>query len=104
MCGYQSGGLAKLSKTILNVELDKNWTIICSDWETPVLSSEQIDYAAKDAHVAIEIFKILADRLIPEPLFGSKLEHCQNILNYYCSKFFDIQYNSTSGSGKDVYS
>lgn len=100
MCGYPSGGLAKLSKSILNVELDKNWTIICSDWEAAVLSSKQIDYAAKDAHVAIEIFKILADRLIPEPLFSSKLKHVQNILNYYCSEFFNIQYNGLCNSGK----
>lgn len=58
-------GLAKLSKSILNIELDKNWRIRCSDWEAKELTNIQIDYAAKDAIVAVEIFKKLSNEIKP---------------------------------------
>ena len=51
------GGLGALSKEILGVQLNKNWVIRCSDWEEEFLDQEQLDYAAKDALVAIEMFK-----------------------------------------------
>lgn len=50
-------GLAKLSKSFIGVELNKNWRIRCSSWDNPILTEAQIDYAAKDCLVAIEIFK-----------------------------------------------
>lgn len=50
-------GLAKMSKSYINVELNKNWRIRCSLWDSPILTEAQIDYAAKDCLVAIEIFK-----------------------------------------------
>ena len=53
----------KLSKKILDISLVKNWRITCSDWEAPNLSAPQIDYAAKDAFVAVEIFKKLYSTL-----------------------------------------
>ncbi|XP_055906903.1 exonuclease 3'-5' domain-containing protein 2 isoform X2 [Eupeodes corollae] len=59
----KSEGLAKMSKSILNVPLDKNWRLVCSDWEASKLSTSQIEYAAKDAMVAIEIFKNLSNVL-----------------------------------------
>lgn len=54
--------LAKMSKAVLNVELDKNWRVRCSDWEAENLTDKQKDYAAKDALVAVEIFKILSQK------------------------------------------
>lgn len=50
-------GLAKLSKSFIGVELDKNWRIRCSLWDNPTLTEAQIEYAAKDSLVAIEIYK-----------------------------------------------
>lgn len=100
MCGCKPGGLGKLSETFLNVRLDKNWRIRCSDWEAVVLSAKQIEYAAKDAHVAIEIFKILADRLIPLPLFGNKQKHVEKILNEYCFSLLDINYHGSANAEK----
>lgn len=100
MCGCRPGGLGELSETVLNVKLDKNWGIRCSDWEIAILSAKQIEYAAKDAHVAIEIFKILAHRLIPEPLFGNKQKHVQKILNDYCFRFLDINYHGSADAEK----
>lgn len=53
----QPQGLSKLSKEFIGVELNKSWRIRCSSWDSATLTSAQIDYAAKDAMVAIEIFK-----------------------------------------------
>lgn len=50
------GGLAKLSKAVLDIELDKDWRLVCSDWEKNELSHRQSNYAAYDAFVAVEIF------------------------------------------------
>lgn len=48
-------GLARLSKNILGINLDKRMQ--CSDWESDALSDRQIQYAAMDAHVSVEMFK-----------------------------------------------
>lgn len=63
MTNYKPESLAKLSKHVLNVELDKNWRIRCSDWEARNLTEKQIDYAANDALVAVEIFKTLSKKI-----------------------------------------
>ncbi|XP_013099170.1 exonuclease 3'-5' domain-containing protein 2 [Stomoxys calcitrans] len=65
MTGRKPGGLANLSKAVLNVHLDKNWRIVCSDWEATELTKTQLHYAANDAMVAVEIFKILSKELFP---------------------------------------
>lgn len=49
-----------MSKANLGVELNKNWRIRCSSWDSPVLTEAQIDYAAKDSLVAIGIFQKFA--------------------------------------------
>lgn len=54
-------GLAKMSKAFVGVELNKNWRIRCSSWDCQVLTEAQVDYAAKDCLVAIEIYKKLLD-------------------------------------------
>lgn len=53
----QPESLAKMAKSHVGIELNKNWRIRCSSWDSGTLTEEQIDYAAKDALVAIEIFK-----------------------------------------------
>lgn len=53
-------GLAKMSLAHLGVTMDKDWRISCSNWEAPELSARQIDYAAKDALVAVELFRRFA--------------------------------------------
>lgn len=54
--GEKPQGLAGLAKDHLGVELDKNWRIRCSNWEDNYLTQKQINYAAQDALVAVEIF------------------------------------------------
>ncbi|CAK1548737.1 unnamed protein product [Leptosia nina] len=62
LCGYDPGGLATLSKSLLGIVLDKSWRIRCSDWEVDQLSDRQLNYAAADAHVAIRMFVKLFDQ------------------------------------------
>lgn len=57
--GRKPGSLAKMSKEILNIELDKDWSLITSDWDAEHLSEKELLYAANDVLVAVEIFKKL---------------------------------------------
>lgn len=84
---HKPEGLAKLSKKILDIKLEKNWRITCSDWESPQLSAPQIDYAAKDAFVAVEIFKKLYSTL------KSNAEDKFSILQL-CDSYTDISFKS----------
>lgn len=93
MTNCRTGGLGKLSEDYLKVKLDKNWRIRCSDWEAPELNHKQIDYAAKDAHVAIELFKYFAAKLQPKKLFEKQSVYVQHIFNEYCFRYLDINYN-----------
>lgn len=46
-----------MAEAHLNISMDKDWQISASDWEQDELSERQIDYAAMDAHVGVELFK-----------------------------------------------
>ncbi|XP_062546480.1 exonuclease 3'-5' domain-containing protein 2-like isoform X2 [Armigeres subalbatus] len=48
--------LASLAKQSLGIIMDKTWQV--SDWEADVLTENQIKYAANDARVAIELYKV----------------------------------------------
>lgn len=87
LANHKAEGLAKLSKAILDIELDKNWRITCSDWEATALSSSQIDYAAKDAFVAIEIFKKLYHTIRPN------MNDSPSILKF-CDQYTDISFKN----------
>lgn len=84
--GHKAGGLGSLSKLILDIELDKNWRIRCSDWEIESMSDSQIDYAAKDAFVAVEIFKKLHDEM--------KLSKSPEHVLRFCDNYSDISFKN----------
>ncbi|XP_064602351.1 exonuclease 3'-5' domain-containing protein 2-like isoform X2 [Liolophura sinensis] len=52
----RSPGLKGLSKSVLNITLDKSIFIRCGNWEADVLTPEQVKYAALDASVGVDIF------------------------------------------------
>lgn len=93
--GCKPCSLAKLSEEHLNVHLNKDWRIRCSDWEAKTLGDVQVKYAAKDAHVAIELFKVLADRLEKRPFWTDQTKFVQNIVDKYCFNYLDIHFKST---------
>lgn len=64
--GRKPEGLASMSKSVLNVVLDKHWRLVCSNWEDKELTDKQLQYAANDAFVAVEIFKKLSRELEPK--------------------------------------
>lgn len=49
--------LAGLAETVLGVQMDTHWSIPASNWETPMLTDSQIDYASKDAIAGMELFR-----------------------------------------------
>lgn len=54
-----------MADEFLGVSLDKNPYIRYSNWNASTLTNTQIDSAANDAHVAIELFKFFAKKIEP---------------------------------------
>lgn len=86
-------GLAKLSHEHLNVQLDKNWRVRCSNWEAPELTDIQKDYAAKDAQVGVEIFKVLISKISTNFYWASKEKHAKEVLEL-CYNFLDMRFKA----------
>lgn len=80
-------GLGKMSKSILDIELDKDWRIRCSDWEIEVMSAKQIDYAANDAFVAVEIFRKLYNMIRPS-------EGDRTSIIRFCDDYTDVTFSN----------
>lgn len=93
-------GLGKMSKSILDIEIDKDWRVRCSDWDATKLSDKQIDYAAKDAFVAVEIFKKLYREFMPSSAKTDKdsiLRFCDNFSDrVFKTKMVNMEVTSES--------
>jgi hypothetical protein len=85
--GVRPGSLGHLSKSLLKIDLDKDWRIRCSNWEAPDYSDKQIEYAAKDAECGIEIFKFLFKKL-------GKPATMEEVLSF-CDDFLDVDYKNS---------
>jgi hypothetical protein len=89
-------GLASLSETILGMKIEKDWRVRASDWEKREMTQKQIEYAAKDAYVSVEVFKFFTENLAKDEL--KPLEKMMLI----CDEHLDARYRgkpqiSTSG-------
>lgn len=110
LTGVKAEGLAKLSKSVLNIELDKHWRLVCSDWEAKELSEKQIEYAANDAFVAIEIFKILSKSIAPNnfwslrPDFETIRQKLEGFYDVNYSESFMVDFNIRKKSGNVPHS
>lgn len=80
-------GLGSLSKAVIGIELDKDWRVRCSDWEIDELSLRQIDYASKDAYVAIEIFRKLYNEVRPGLMSPGEIRR-------FCDGYTDITFKN----------
>lgn len=94
-------GLAKMSKSLLNVSLDKNWRLVCSDWESKCLNSAQIEYAAKDAMVAIEMFKKMSNGLKKRHFWQSNVSYLQHVLDEI-DAFIDVRFKDNFNKQKAI--
>ena len=65
-------GLESLARIVLGVSLDKDWRIRASHWEAEELSTRQINYAANDALVAVNIAWVVVSAGLRDSL-ASKL-------------------------------
>lgn len=90
-CFDAQTGLGKMSEKYLGVSLDKRLDVRCSNWNALSLNAEQIDYAAKDALVAIELFKYFAKKIEPSGSFSNGSTCLQNIIRK-CNPFLDHKY------------
>ena len=55
-------GLEALAERVLGVALDKDWRLRAGDWEAATLDPRQVEYAANDALVAVNILWVLLSR------------------------------------------
>src|SRR6185369_5797978 len=67
----RSFSLASVSDHLFGVKLDKQYQQ--SDWRRRPLSRQQLDYAALDAQVALQVFQALAERLEEEGRLSDEL-------------------------------
>lgn len=86
------GGLASMAQTMLNVQLDKDRRIVLSNWERDILKPTQIEYAAKDAIVAVELFKFMSQVIEAKPDNMHEDTYVREIIENYCSKYVDLHY------------
>ena len=84
-------GLAKMSEDYLNIKLNKKIWGIHLRWESLTLQPKEIEYAAKDVQVAIELFKYFADKLQTDILQNHTL-NIQHMIDKYCAVYFDSSY------------
>lgn len=69
ICQYQGAGIQSLSEEVLNVQLanKKRGLMLMKlykKWEYNILPRENIEYAANDVHVSIELFKKFEEKLM----------------------------------------
>lgn len=90
-------GLGKMSEKYLGVKLDKNTNVRCSNWNALSLNSEQIEYAAKDALVAMELFKYFAEIVEPKGFFNDNSASRKNFISK-CIPYMDTNYIEKKGN------
>lgn len=96
IAGCNPGSLAMMSENYLDIKLNKK-SKTHSGWEDDHLSVRQTDYAAKDAYVAIKLFKYFQRKLLKPSIMTEDYEHVQYVINEYCYPFLDIIYNGAQG-------
>lgn len=87
LIGCQARSLKIMSEEYLKVKLQSNKRI-SNAWENQTLDSKQIDYAAKDALVAIELFKYFANKLQPMKAMEPQKPYVRSVLDDYCKVYY----------------
>ena len=71
----RSFSLASVSDHLFGIKMDKQYQR--SDWYRRPLSREQLDYAALDAQIALQVFQALSDRLEAEGRLSDELRRAR---------------------------
>ncbi|XP_035206691.1 exonuclease 3'-5' domain-containing protein 2-like [Stegodyphus dumicola] len=76
-------GLKSLGNEVLDLDLNKNYSLRCSNWDAVTLTTDQIKYAADDAIVAAKIYSELKRRKNrwPFPLILNVDDEIQSFIN-----------------------
>lgn len=82
--GFERHSLRHLADVILGKVVDKSLQL--SDWSAPVLSSEQIRYAATDVYIVRELFFRMRDRLNSLP----QVDRGQELLKTRTARVFGL--------------
>lgn len=102
-CGYKSKGLGSLTEEVLQVELNKNRCVAASNWEVDTLPDIQIEYAAKDALVSLELFKFFEEKLKPKPSDCNEKQHVQEFIDNVCVKYLNLKKKSSKKPKIDCF-
>lgn len=92
-------GLGRMSEKYLGVTLDKSTSTRCSNWNALTLDAEQIDYAAKDALVSIELFKYFAEKIVSSGVFRNTSTCLKSVVDK-CIPYLDTEYNENKATKK----
>lgn len=96
----QPGKLSKMAEEYLKLKLDKSG--VFSDWNAQTLNEKQIEYASKDVHASIELFKYFVDRIYDGWIPRTDKDRVQYVIERFCSKFLELPYNGAQGIPHDV--
>lgn len=101
-CQGYNKSLGFLAETYLGITLNKDLSVRCSNWEDEVLDCNQVEYAAMDAMVGIELFKFFAQRIEPNSRMPTPMRMRDVIAK--CSMYLDQNYNKPIGfiGNKDI--
>lgn len=91
LAGCEVGGLKFMAERYLDMKWKEDFRFHAL-WEEPILSKDQIEYAAKDAFVAIELFKLFSEKLQPRSEVEDQKTHTQSIVAKYCEKYLDTTF------------
>lgn len=79
--GLTPDSLEGLSKKVLGRDLNKDFELIESNWDTHMLTKKQIDYAEKAAQASVDIFKELIKKVVPKATKTNIYSYCENNLD-----------------------
>uniref|UniRef100_A0A6B2L2E8 3'-5' exonuclease domain-containing protein n=1 Tax=Arcella intermedia TaxID=1963864 RepID=A0A6B2L2E8_9EUKA len=89
----RGSGLKALSKTILNIKLNKGNHVRCGDWSAPTLDTHQIQYGALDAWVGLKILTAIYEK---HGSPGVELHHfCKDIIDVIFTRAYTNKTKST---------
>lgn len=92
--GYSNpGGLTKMSKQFVGIELDESWYIRKSNWNAATLASDQIDFGREKTKANIKLFAFFAEQIAPEQRFNCEAQQLKFIIENHCNKYLNRKYS-----------